>query len=196
LFVFSGHILAFLGENLVYDEKPVKSDAVVVLLSGVEYYPRLIEAANLYKKGLVSYVVINGNRKTEVIRSLEKRGFKTCCSWYEDSLRVLSLYGVHREKVIWVSVENAYDTVSEAKGVGTEILQKGISRVILTTSKYHTKRASFIWKNMYKDQLSVIPVSAKSDPYDPKKWWKNGRQIRWVLAEYGAWVYYFWKKIL
>jgi hypothetical protein len=26
--------------------------------------------------------------------------------------------------------------------------------------------------------------------------WKQGRHIRWVLAEYGAWGYYWWKEVL
>jgi len=139
--------------------------------------------------------VINGNRKTDVIRNLENKGFQRCCPWYEDSLRILSLYGVPREKVLCVNAEDAYDTMSEAEVVGNELIQQGISRIILTTSKYHTGRARFIWAKMYKERLSITPVSAKSDPYDPKGWWKHGRQIRWVLAEYGAWVYYWWKAI-
>ncbi len=39
-------------------------------------------------------------------------------------------------------------------------------------------------------------VSAQTDPYDPDHWWKDGRQIRWVLAEYGGWVYYWWQTML
>jgi len=34
-----------------------------------------------------------------------------------------------------------------------------------------------------------------TDPYDPGSWWRNGRQIRWVMAEYGAWIYYWWKTL-
>lgn len=74
VFASSGIILTSVGEFLVIDEQPVPSDAVVVLNTGVEYYPRLIEAANLYNKGLVKKIVINGNRKTVILRELEKKG--------------------------------------------------------------------------------------------------------------------------
>jgi hypothetical protein len=47
---------------------------------------------------------------------------------------------------------------------------------------------------MYKDRLTIYASPAASDPYDPEKWWKDGRQIRWVMAEYGAWLYYWWKR--
>ena len=40
-----------------------------------------------------------------------------------------------------------------------------------------------------------LKVVVPSNPYDAKGWWRDGRQIRWVLAEYGAWIYYGWKSI-
>jgi len=177
------------------DEPPVRSDAVLVLNAGVEYYPRLIEAAEIYKQGFAGRVVINGNRKSEVLRELEQMGFKGCCPWYEKFLRILALFGVPRDKVIYINAEDAYDTVSEAEIVGKELIQQGIKRIIVTTSKSHTKRARFIWSKMYEDRLSICSVAAKTDPYDPENWWKSGRQARWVLAEYGAWIYYYWKSL-
>ena len=193
LYLSSSMIMTRLGEFLVLDEEPVPSDAVVVLCTGVEYYPRLIEAAELFRKGFARKVVINGNRKTDVLRSLEEKGFQRCCPWYEESLRILLMFGVPKDQVICISAEDAYDTVSEAEIVGTEILQKEFTKIIITTSKFHTRRARFIWNKRFGDTLSICSVSAKTDPYDPKGWWKEGRQIRWVLAEYGAWIYYWWK---
>ena len=193
LYLSSSMIMTRLGEFLVLDEEPVPSDAVVVLCTGVEYYPRLIEAAELFRKGFARKVVINGNRKTDVLRSLEEKGFQRCCPWYEESLRILLMFGVPKDQVICISAEDAYDTVSEAEIVGREILQKEFTKIIITTSKFHTRRARFIWNKRFGDTLSICSVSAKTDPYDPKGWWKEGRQIRWVLAEYGAWIYYWWK---
>ena len=195
LWLFSVPILGRLGQFLILDEEPVASDAIVVLNTGVEYYPRLIEAADLFRKGLAQKVVINGNRKTDVLRGLEKRGFKECCPWYEDRVRILEILGVPRKEILPISAEDAYDTVSEAEAVGKELIRKGIRSVIITTSKSHTRRADYIWTTMFGDQLSISTVAAKTDPYDPAGWWEQGRQIRWVLAEYGAWVYYWWKKI-
>ena len=129
------------------------------------------------------------------IAKLEEKGFKACCPWFENSLRILSLYGVPRDRVIRISAEDAYDTVSEARVIGAELLRRGLKHIILTTSKYHSRRARFIWEKTFANQLSVSTISAKTDPYDPDGWWKEGRQIRWVLAEYGAWIFYYWKQI-
>lgn len=195
-YYFSGSILSKVGQSLVLNEKPTHSDAVVVLCVGVEYYPRLIEAAELFREGFARKVVINGNRKTDVLRSLEKKGFEKCCPWYENSLRILSMLGVPREKVVCISAEDAYDTVSEAQVVGGKLIGQGFTSIIITTSKFHSRRAHFIWTKMYTNQMSICSVSAKMDPYEPQGWWKEGRQIRWVMAEYGAWIYYWWKDLL
>jgi uncharacterized SAM-binding protein YcdF (DUF218 family) len=186
-------VLKAVGAYLIFDEKPIHADAVVVLHTGVEYYPRLLEAADLFRKGYAERVVINGNRKTDELRAIEAQGFEPCCSWDEDYLRILNLFGVPRLNVITVSAEDAYDTTSEAEAVGPELISRGIKTIILTTSKSHTRRAHFIWKKLLGDRLAVCSVAAHTDPYDPNGWWKQGRQIRWVLAEYGAWIFYCWK---
>jgi uncharacterized SAM-binding protein YcdF (DUF218 family) len=193
--VFSGAILRTMGRLIVVDETPPRADVVVVLNTGVEYYPRLIQAADIYRLELVDYVVINGNRKTDMLREFETKGFKPCCPWYANSVSILNMFGVPADKIIRISIEDAYDTVSEADAVGRVLLKKKWTTVIVTTSKYHTRRAKFIWQKMYVDRLTISMVSAKSDPYDPHKWWKDGRQIRWLLAEYGAWVFYWWKDL-
>ena len=193
--VVSGVIPRMVGNWVVTDEQPHRSDAVVVLNTGIEYYPRLIQAADIYRQGLVDTVVINGNRKTDTLRELEAGGFKRCCPWYADAVKILAMYGVPEDKIIWISVEDAYDTVSEADIVGAELIKRKFVSLILTTSKYHTRRVKYIWEQMYQNQLTIFMVSAKTDPYDPDTWWKDGRQIRWLLAEYGAWIYYGWKEI-
>jgi uncharacterized SAM-binding protein YcdF (DUF218 family) len=188
-------ILIYAGSLIVMDEEPSRSDAVIVLNTGDEYYPRLIQAAELYRAGLAKKVIINGNRKTDALRALEAKGFESCCLWYTDSLRILGLLAVPEQDIIWISAEDAYDSISEAAAVGKELIRHKMTRIIITTSKFHSRRAKFIWKKMYGDQLTIAMAAAKEDPYNPENWWKDGRQIRWVLAEYGAWIYYWWKSL-
>lgn len=194
-YLFSDRILTGLGRFLITDETPVHSDAVVVLYTGVDYYPRLMEAADLYRQGFAKKVVINGNRKTDVFRSLENQGLVPGCPWDDVYIRILNMLGVPDKDIISISAEDVYDTVSESKYVGRKIIGMGIKTMILTTSKSHTKRAKFIWENEYPQQLSLVSISAKADPFLENGWWKHGRQIRWVLSEYGSWVFYYWKRI-
>ena len=186
-------LLEAAGRFLVSDDRTSRADAAVVLATGVDYYPRLIEAAALYREQRVTRVVIDGNRKTDVLRRLEAQGFVPAASWDENSLRILELLGVPREDVLAVSAEDAYDTVSEAQLVGPALREAEIGSVLVTTSKSHTRRAGYIWQRLHGDWLRVASVAAREDPYRPDAWWRSGRQIRWVLAEYGAWLYLHWK---
>ena len=38
-------------------------------------------------------------------------------------------------------------------------------------------------------------VPAEEDPFKPDGWWHDGRQIRQVLSEYGAWLYFWGKRL-
>ncbi len=188
-------LFTLLGSIIIADDPPVAADAVVVLNSGVEYYPRLMEAARLYRDGLAPHVVINGNRKTDTIRQLETMGYAPLCRWHDNSVQILTLLGVPEDDITPISAEDAYDTMSEADAVGPELIAGNFKIITITTSKYHTRRARHIWRDLYGEQLDIKMVAAKDDPYQPDGWWREGRQIRWVLAEYGAWVFYYWKKV-
>ncbi len=194
-YFFPGIILKPIGSFLIRDDIPDHAEAAVVLSSGVDYYPRLIEASILYKSKTVDMVVINGGRSTETIRKLEEKGFQWMAPWYADSMNILSLLGVPRRKVIKVKAENAYDTVSEAGIVGKSLSDIKISSIIVVTSKFHTKRAGYIWSKLFSKNFKIQVMSAKEDPFDPANWWRSGRQARQVLTEYGAWMYLFWKLI-
>lgn len=188
--------LGAVGRFLIVDEKPVRSDAIVVLNTGLEIYPRLIQAARLCADGWAEKIVINGNRKSDVLRDLERKGFQPGCPWYEDRLRILELLGVARNKVVVYSEEDAYDTVSEAKAVGRRLVGMGMERILVVTSKYHTRRANMIWRSLLGNQVEIRTVAAGCDPFDPDDWWRYGRQTRWVMAEYGGWIYWKWKSLL
>lgn len=188
-------ILTEIGHFLVRGDALSRADAIVVLSTEIDYYPRLIEAADLYLQDLAEHVVINGNRKSESLRKLETLGFKPLHPWYSDSIAILKMLGVPEDRVLAISAEDVYDTISEAQYVGNALIQKGFSKVILTTSKFHTRRAGMIWESRYADRIQILVTGAREDPFQPKSWWKDGRQIRQVMSEYGAWIYFFWKKI-
>ena len=77
--------------------------------------------------------------------------------------------------------------------MGKELARNGIENLIIVTSKSHTRRARHIWNSMWSEKFNIQMVSAKEDPFDPESWWMSGRQIKWVLAEYGAWIFYYLK---
>ena len=186
-------LLTGLGQLLVAGEDPVRADAAVVLNGGPEIFARLIAAAMLFRQDRVGQVVINGNRKTDVMRRLERQGLVPCCPWYETAVRVLALHGVPRERIWAVSAEDAYDTVTEARAVGRALAETGVKRVIVVTSRYHSRRAGWVWRRLCQGRIDAAMFAAPDDPFDPAHWWHDGRQIRWLMAEYGAVIYDGWK---
>jgi len=188
-------LLPALGTFLVTDMPPQKADAIVVLNTGVDYYPRLIEAAQLVKEGYASRVVINGNRKTSILRELEAAGFTPATPWDADRRQILNLLGVNDEQILSVSVEDAYDTISEAQGIAPSLRQQGFKQLLVVTSRFHTRRAGYIWSQLFGNGYVITPVAARKDPFNPKGWWQEGRQIKQLLAEYGGWLFYFWNRV-
>ncbi len=182
---------AFLGAGclLVEEDAPAKSDAAVVLLHGIDIYARIEEAALLYREGWVEKVVINGGRKPERVREWEARGMKRDWRWEEEFIPVLVFLGVPREKIIAITAEDAFDTVSEARFVGEALISRGIHSVIITTSRYHTRRAGHIWKGMYRGRLEMRVAGARGDFFHPWGWWTEGRQVKVLLSELGAWFF-------
>ena len=195
LVVAHAKILSGIGSFLVIEDIPLQADAAVVLNGGVDIYPRLIQAADLYKNKKADRIVINGNRKTEILRALESNGYKPPCRWHAEAISILTHLGVTKEDIVAISAEDAYDTITEAAIVGETLINNGMENVIITTSKFHSRRAYHIWRKMYNGRLKVYIAPAKKDSFAPEAWWKKGRQIRWVLSEYGAWVYYYTMKI-
>ena len=186
--------LGYLGHSLVVDDPSATADVAIVLTTGVDYLPRLLQAAQLYRDKRVKKILINGNRKTDVIRQLEKQGFIPACKWSENSLRILEMHGVPRQQVWAVSAENVFDTVSEAQTIKPFLINNGVSSVIITTSKFHSRRARYVWRKVMGTEEGIYTSAATDDPFDLDRWWQHGRQVKQVMGEYGGMAYYIWKQ--
>jgi uncharacterized SAM-binding protein YcdF (DUF218 family) len=194
LFIFRASWLGYLGSVLVVNDSQARADVAIVLTTGVDYLPRLLQAAQLYRDKRVQSILINGNRKTDAIRGLEQQGFVSACKWDENSLRILEMYGVPREKIWSVEAEDVFDTVSEAQTIKRFLQKNNINSILITTSKFHTRRARYVWRKVLDREEGIYASAAVDDPFDPDAWWKYGRQVKQVMGEYGGLAYYVWKQ--
>jgi uncharacterized SAM-binding protein YcdF (DUF218 family) len=190
---FADTLLTAMGRLVVDVRIPTRADAAVVL-AGPTYWARLQEAARLYRAGIVDVLVIDGGRKDDTLRQLEAAGFAPACPWYQDSLTALEMMGVPATDVVAIDASEAYDTVSEALWVGAAIERLGLRELIITTSQYHTRRSGLIWRAVSAGRFTIYTAGASGDGYTPNGWWRDGRQVRWLLAEYGGFLYYGWKR--
>ena len=108
---------------------------------------------------------------------------------------MLEVLGVPRQKVISISAEDVFDTISEARAVAPVLERHALIDLTIVTSKYHTRRAGHIWRQSFGGAFRIGTAPAQHDPYDPEAWWRHGRQLRWVMAEYGGWLFYYWNRL-
>lgn len=194
IYLAPGPLLRPLAEFLINDDPPREADVALVLNTGMGIYERLIEAANLYNQGYVKEIIINGNRKNPVLTDLERMKWSPCCPWNEEYIRVLELFGVPRTAVNSISAPDVYDTITEAETIGTILSNSNIQSIIITTSKTHTARALYIWRDHFADRFQLISVTAKQDSFNAQEWWKSGKDIKSLMYEYGSWIYLLWEK--
>ena len=104
------------------------------------------------------------------------------------------MYGVPRDRIWTVVAEDVFDTVSEAQAIRPLLLENDIDSMILTTSKFHARRARFVWRKVMGADQGIYSSAAVDDPFDPDSWWQDGRQVKQVMGEYGGMAYYLWKR--
>jgi len=64
-------------------------------------------------------------------------------------------------------------------------------RVILVSSKYHTRRVRLTWNHVTGGQSQAIVRAAGRDPFDPNRWWQKRQYALSVAREYLARANYY-----
>lgn len=193
--VISATVLTLVSFSLERSEAPVKADAVVVLFHDTEVYMRMTEAARLYREGFVEKVVINGGREHPILKTMGSQGFSRRWRWDEEYHSVLEFLGVPLEDVVFIQVKDSFDSKGEASYLGKQLLELGYESLIITTNKYHSRRAGYIWENLYQDEFRITVVPVRDEPFSPASWFKDARQFKWTVYEMGSWLFLFVREL-
>ena len=78
------------------------------------------------------------------------------------------------------AVRNTADEVREISKMLSEI---GGERVIIVSSKFHTRRVRTLWRRLAGNAAGVIIQPATRDPYDGARWWRRSNDIAYVAKE-------------
>jgi hypothetical protein len=65
------------------------------------------------------------------------------------------------------------NTAEEVKVIALELERIRATRVILVTSKLHTRRVRVIWRAVTAGRAEAIIRYTPDDPCDPDHWWRN-----------------------
>ena len=186
-------ILKSVGEYLVVEHPPVKSDLVVCLAGGnVE---RGLTAADLYNRGLASKIFVARETIPDGYDVLRGRG----ASYPESRDLMISMLkglGVPESAVLTTDTPSD-NTVTEAALVANVVKENKVRSVILVTSPTHSRRAWLVFKKaMGKEGVRILMVPASYSTFKAEEWWKNRKDAKEVLLEYEKLVYYFFKGYL
>jgi uncharacterized SAM-binding protein YcdF (DUF218 family) len=103
---------------------------------------------------------------------------------------------IHARDVI---IENeSLNTVENAWHFARYAQEKGWTKVLLITSRYHMKRAKFLFEGFFwalERPIDIETLSVYQEPFEPGEWRKSLNGMEVTLIEYLKWVGYrnFWR---
>ena len=174
------------GRWLVVENALEKSQAIVVLSGGMPQ--RALEAARLFREGYAPQVWLT--RPVQPAESLDAMGIPNSGEDYFDN-RVLQHEGVPAN-AIRVLEPRINNTADEIRSIAAEAVHEKAERVIIVTSKVHTRRVSRLWRQLSAGRTRAIVRGATTDAFDAAHWWRNTHDaldvVREVLGLLNAWA--------
>lgn len=168
-----------LGAWLVVEDPLQKADAIFVL--GGTMYERPLEAVDLYHEGWAPRMLVMRQVPDEGEDELVRRGI----SFQREidlQVDVLIKAGVPRSAIEILPPQNS--TKDEADELRNQVAANHWTRVIVVTSKQHTRRARMVMnQRVTSTGGQVIVRASRYDKSDVDRWWRNRSTLRFTLFE-------------
>ena len=161
--------LRYLGYWLVLDEPLEPSAAIVVMGGGFPYRPA--KAAELYHDGYAKEVWLTQGSKNDRDRDLEAFGMPVTAE-HESGQWLLEKLGVPAAN-IQILPEPVDNTLTELRAVYARAKANGGQRIIIVTSKQHTRRVRVIWNVVSGGNVKMAVRSTPKETYDEAHWWRT-----------------------
>jgi uncharacterized SAM-binding protein YcdF (DUF218 family) len=173
-------LLAFLsfGRWLDQEDPPQKAAAIAVLSGRLP--SRALEAARLYNQGLAPQVWLSYS--VEPGASLEKLSVPYAGEEFYD--RLILLHQGVPDSAIHILAPPIVNTADEMRTFGQSLRKENLHRIIIVTSKAHTRRAAVLWKHLSANDGEAIVRGASGDGYDPVHWWRTSSDALDVVREF------------
>ena len=178
--VTSPYLLTLVSSFLVIQD-PLEEAVAIVALGG---HPpiRALAAAELFHEGWAPKVILTKELRREAFYYLAELGIRYMES-HEYNRQALLRKGVP-EGAIQILEPEADNTRDELNIVLRNLELKKGEKLILVTSKAHTRRVKLIWKHVNNGSHEAIVRWTRLDPFDPDCWWQQRQSILAVVREY------------
>ena len=173
------------GRYLVVD-RPLEEADVIVVLAGPRV-ERWLEGVELYREKIAPKILISSGRidaAEEAVRAAGIR-FPREVDLAKDAMVQLGVPAADIE-TFPSTVDN---TAAEAEVARNILAARGWKRIIVVTSKYHTRRSLYAFERALAGTGIKVQVHAsRFDTSQPNTWWKHRADLRYVISE--------WQKLL
>ena len=168
-----------LGAWLVVEDPLQKADAIFVL--GGTLFERPLEAVDLYHAGWAPRLLLMRQIADDGELELRRRGV-VYQREIDMQVDVLMRLGVPRAAIEILAEQNS--TKDEADTLREVVVANRWTRVIVVTSKQHTRRARLVMHRRLADTgAQAILRASRYDRSDVDGWWRNRSTLRFTLFE-------------
>jgi uncharacterized SAM-binding protein YcdF (DUF218 family) len=177
-----------LGSWLVVEDPLVKSDAIVVL--GGTMYERQLESVDLFQEGWAPRIYLFRELADWGELALIERGI-AYTSAVDVQIAAMVRLGVPHDAIRVLN--RAGSTAEEADFVRQLVTTEKLSRVIVVSSKQHTRRARLVMRRKLAGTgAELIVRSSRYDRSDVERWWSHRATLRFTIFEtqrlIGYWI--------
>jgi len=168
-------------------EDPLQKAAAIAVLSG-KMPDRALEAAKLYQQGYAPQVWLSYS--VEPGATLERYGVPFAGE--ETYNRLLLLKQGVPESAIRVLDPPIVNTADEMHTFGLALRNENVHRIIIVTSKLHTRRTAALWRLISRKDGEALVHGVSTDAPVISRWWANTGSaldvVREVLGLLNAWA--------
>ena len=175
------------GAWLVDEDPLAKSDAILVL-AGTRL-ERPLEAADVFRQGWAPLIVMTDEAHEPAERLFDARGlhYPTKIVLARD---ILVKVGIPASAILLLQGEND-STAQESRSLRRLALERQWNRVIVITSKLHTRRAAYAIRREFAGLgVDVRLRASRYDRTDPQHWWADRATMRFMLLEWEKLFFY------
>jgi hypothetical protein len=159
-------------------EDPLQKTSAIAVLSG-RMPGRALEAARIYKQGYAPRVWLTYS--TEPGETMAKLSVPYTGEESYDK-QILIRQGVP-EGAIQVLEPPIVNTADEMKAIGEALRKEKDGKIIIVTSKVHTRRARALWNRLEAGNGAAIVRGVSDDSFDASHWWRTTSDALDVVRE-------------
>ena len=182
-------LVAWSAAKLLMVSAPLAhADVIMIMAGSAVFKERTQRAAELYKEGRASKIILTNDNQQSGWVSDEQRNIP----YHELAARYLRRFGVPDEAIETLP-EPVSGTYEESLLLRRYAEAKGLHSVLIVTSAYHSRRALWTLRHVFADTTIAIGLDAVPPGQQaplPRTWWLHFRGWQMVPGEYVKMIYY------